>query len=137
MAHLDRPYEDWVRSVGSVPAQAMGLEGHGTLCSGSSADFVVFRGRCYSELMSRPQVRDEGARDWIQCAGGAVGWVGGWNVRVSSTACRARPRLIPLIPYTLSNHLFAAARPPGGQSRPADRRAASAVRAPGRPQRPT
>ncbi|KAL6782606.1 hypothetical protein ACKKBG_A07455 [Auxenochlorella protothecoides x Auxenochlorella symbiontica] len=55
MAHLDRPYEDWVRSVGSVPAQAMGLEGHGTLCPGSSADFVVFRGRCYSELMSRPQ----------------------------------------------------------------------------------
>lgn len=57
MAHLDRPYHDWARSVGAVPAAAMGLPpGHGSLAPGVPANFVVFRGRAYSELMSRPQV---------------------------------------------------------------------------------
>lgn len=74
MAHLDRPYEDWARSVTAVPAAAMrlGARGRGgtnleaagaapddtptgTLRPGGPADFVIFRGRCYSELMSRPQ----------------------------------------------------------------------------------
>jgi cytosine deaminase len=55
MAHLDRPYEDWVRTVTSIPAAAMRLPGHGCLEVGAPANLVIFRGRRYSELLSRPQ----------------------------------------------------------------------------------
>lgn len=56
MAHLDRPYGDWVRSVTATPANAMGLRSHGRLKVGGPADFVIFRARRYSELLSRPQL---------------------------------------------------------------------------------
>ena len=56
MAHLDRPYGDWVRCVTSTPADAMGLSEHGRLSPGMPADFIVFRARKYSELLSRPQL---------------------------------------------------------------------------------
>ena len=55
IGHLDRPYGDWPRAVTSVPWQAMRLPGGGCLHEGASADFIIFRGRRYSELMSRPQ----------------------------------------------------------------------------------
>lgn len=61
MAHLDRPYGDWPRAVTSTPANAMGLRRHCRIGVGLPADLVVFRGRRYSELLSRPQydrVRD-------------------------------------------------------------------------------
>jgi hypothetical protein len=58
MAHLDRPYGDWVRCVTAVPADAMGLgrRGAGRLAAGGPADLVIFRGRRYSELLARPQL---------------------------------------------------------------------------------
>ena len=82
IAHLDRPYGDWPCAVTSVPADAMmkhkmkmgDREGDKRSSSSSSnnnnnmmimacrlgvggpADFVIFRGRTYSELLSRPQV---------------------------------------------------------------------------------
>lgn len=55
MAHLDRPYGDWSRSVTATPANAMHLPTHGRLAPGLGADFIVFRARRYSELLSRPQ----------------------------------------------------------------------------------
>ena len=55
MAHLDRPYGDWARAVTSTPADAMGLAGRCRLAAGAPADLVIFRGRRYSELLSRPQ----------------------------------------------------------------------------------
>lgn len=55
MAHLDRPYGNWIRSVTSTPANAMKLPSHGRLAVGAPADFILFRGRRYSELLSRPQ----------------------------------------------------------------------------------
>lgn len=55
MAHLDRPYGDWIRSVTSVPANAMNLNNDCRLKIGGGANFVIFRGRRYSELLSRPQ----------------------------------------------------------------------------------
>ncbi len=55
MAHLDRPYSDWPLSVTATPADAMHLPRHGRLAVGGPADFVIFRGRRYSELLSRPQ----------------------------------------------------------------------------------
>lgn len=58
IGHLDRPtIGAWPSAVTSVPARAMGLEGLGvgTLAVGGPADFVLFRGRRYSELLARPQ----------------------------------------------------------------------------------
>ena len=66
MAHLDRPYGDWPQAVTSVPADAMRLPpGACRLAVGGPADLVIFRGRRYSELLSRPQHDRVG------------GWVGG------------------------------------------------------------
>ena len=57
IAHLDRPsLGDWPKAVTTTPAQAMGLgKTHGLLKEGGAADFVLFRGRQYSELFSRSQ----------------------------------------------------------------------------------
>jgi len=56
IAHLDRPYGDWVQCVTSTPANAMGLKQQGRLFPGGGADFIIFRARRYSELLSRPQL---------------------------------------------------------------------------------
>jgi cytosine deaminase len=68
--HLDHPVGDWPRAVASTPADIMRLHGAGILAAGGPADFVIFRGRSWTELLSRPEsdrivVRDgkEIARD--------------------------------------------------------------------------
>ena len=33
----------------------MGLDGFGTLAAGGPADFVIFKGRSWTELLSRPE----------------------------------------------------------------------------------
>lgn len=55
IAHLDRPYADWPRAVTTVPADLMGLGDAGRIGPGQPADLVLFKGRDYSELLSRPQ----------------------------------------------------------------------------------
>lgn len=55
IAHFDMPYGDWPRAVTSTPAQLMGLSNIGTIAIGQPADLVLFRGRSFSELLSRPQ----------------------------------------------------------------------------------
>lgn len=55
MGHLDRPYDSWPASICAIPADAMHLPAHGRLTVGGPADFVLFRARRYSELLSRPQ----------------------------------------------------------------------------------
>ena len=55
MAHLDRPYQDWATTVGSVPADAMHLPHHGRIAPGLPANMVLFKARGYSELLARPQ----------------------------------------------------------------------------------
>lgn len=55
IAHLDHPVADWPRAVTAVPAAAMGLDGIGVLEAGGPADFVIFRGRSWTELLSRPE----------------------------------------------------------------------------------
>ncbi len=55
IAHLDRPYGDWVRSVNQIPAKLMGLPTSDALTTGSSADLILFKARTFSELLSRPQ----------------------------------------------------------------------------------
>jgi cytosine deaminase len=55
VCHLDRPYGNWPRAVTRTPAEVMGLPGAGRIGPGLPADLVVFEGRTWSELLSRPQ----------------------------------------------------------------------------------
>ncbi|MGX8013348.1 cytosine deaminase [Mesorhizobium sp. ORM8.1] len=53
--HFDHPVGDWPRAVAATPAEVMRLDGAGTLAAGGSADFIVFKGRSWTELLSRPE----------------------------------------------------------------------------------
>lgn len=56
--HFDHPQDDaftWVRAVGADAAAAAGFGYTATIGVGQPADFVVFRGRNWTELMARPQ----------------------------------------------------------------------------------
>ncbi len=55
IAHLDRPYGDWCQAITLTPADLMGLPTVGRLDVGLTADLVLFKGRRYSELLSRSQ----------------------------------------------------------------------------------
>jgi cytosine deaminase len=55
IGHLDRPYTDWPRAVTTTPADLMGLADAGRIGPGQPADLVLFKGRNFSELLSRPQ----------------------------------------------------------------------------------
>jgi cytosine deaminase len=55
VCHLDRPYGGWPRVATSTPADLMGLAGGGRIGPGLPADLVLFEGRTWSELLSRPQ----------------------------------------------------------------------------------
>jgi len=56
IAHLDRPYTDWSRAATVTPASVMGLSNTGIIGPGTPADLVLYRGRGFSELLSRPQL---------------------------------------------------------------------------------
>ncbi len=53
--HFDHPVADWPQAVTSTPAKVMRLDGVGTLAVGGPADFIVFKGRSWTELLSRPE----------------------------------------------------------------------------------
>ena len=53
--HLDHPFGDWPKAVAVTPASIMRLDGAGCLNAGAPADFIVFRGRSWTELLSRPE----------------------------------------------------------------------------------
>lgn len=53
IAHLDTPYEDWIASVGKIPANLMNLPHLGKIALQSTADLIVFPARYFSELLSR------------------------------------------------------------------------------------
>jgi cytosine deaminase len=69
IAHLDRPYSQWPQAVTRTPAQLMAsaegtmagskmtgeMIGRGIIGEGVAADFIVFAGRGFSELLSRCQ----------------------------------------------------------------------------------
>jgi cytosine deaminase len=54
IAHLDRPYGAWHRTVTATPADIMGLP-VGRIEPGTVADLVIFKARTMNELLSRPQ----------------------------------------------------------------------------------
>ncbi|MBX3576936.1 MAG: cytosine deaminase [Rhizobiaceae bacterium] len=53
--HFDHPVADWPQAVASAPADIMRLPGLGRLAPGRGADFVIFKGRSWTELLSRPE----------------------------------------------------------------------------------
>ncbi|MGI0481063.1 cytosine deaminase [Geminocystis sp. CENA526] len=55
IAHLDTPYDDWIASVSKTPADLMGLPQFGRIGVNYPADFIIFKARFFSELLSRPQ----------------------------------------------------------------------------------
>jgi len=55
IAHLDMPYKDWPAAVTKTPAELMGLANVGKIGVGLPADLILFKGRNFSELLSRPQ----------------------------------------------------------------------------------
>jgi len=55
IAHLDRPWEDWPRTVTTTPADLMGLQNVGRIGVGLPADLILFKARNFSELLSRSQ----------------------------------------------------------------------------------
>lgn len=65
IAHLDHPFGDWPASVTAVPARLMGLAGRGRLTPGAPADLVLFAGRHWSEVLSRPEAERIVLRDGI------------------------------------------------------------------------
>ena len=54
IAHLDTPCANWIASVTTTPASAMGLD-TGKLTGGKPADLIIFPARYFSELLSRSQ----------------------------------------------------------------------------------
>lgn len=56
IAHFDHPVADWPKAALANPAAAMGLDGDvGRLAVGGPADFILFKGRSWTELLSRPE----------------------------------------------------------------------------------
>ena len=53
--HFDHPVADWPQAVTATPAKVMRLDGFGTLAAGGGADFILFKGRSWTELLSRPE----------------------------------------------------------------------------------
>lgn len=53
--HLDHPTENWIETVTSAPADWLDLADAGRLKVGDPADLVIFRGRSWSETLSRAE----------------------------------------------------------------------------------
>jgi len=53
--HLDHPVADWPKAVAATPAELMGLKNLGRLRPNAVANFNIFRGRNWTELLSRPE----------------------------------------------------------------------------------
>jgi cytosine deaminase len=55
IGHLDSVMGDWAPAVTSIPSSLIGVAKSGTFRPGMSADFQIFRGRGFSELLARRQ----------------------------------------------------------------------------------
>jgi cytosine/creatinine deaminase len=60
--HFDHPVADWPKTIGANPAKAIGIDA-GQLKVGSLADFVLCKGRSWTELLSRPESQRIVVRD--------------------------------------------------------------------------
>jgi cytosine deaminase len=64
LLHLDHPHGDWIGSATRTPADMMGLQERGRIAVGAPADLILFEGRSWNELLSRPE-----SRRVVLCAG--------------------------------------------------------------------
>lgn len=55
IAQLDSPHGDWIRSVTQTPAAWLGVEGLTQIEPGAPANLILFNGRNWNELLSRPE----------------------------------------------------------------------------------
>jgi cytosine deaminase len=55
ICHFDHPVGDWPNAMARTPGEIMGLGDCGRLAVGGPADMVLFRGRSWTELLSRPE----------------------------------------------------------------------------------
>jgi cytosine/creatinine deaminase len=55
--HLDHPFGEWPALVSRNPAAIMGMADRGVVRAGAPADLVIMEGRCFSEVLARPQNR--------------------------------------------------------------------------------
>jgi cytosine/creatinine deaminase len=55
IVQLDCPVGAWPAAVMRTPAEIMGMAERGGIRIGAPADLILFRGRDWSELLSRPQ----------------------------------------------------------------------------------
>lgn len=55
IAHLDHPFDDWIRAVTAVPAAIMQLPQFGHVARGKPADLIVLRARDFGEMLARFQ----------------------------------------------------------------------------------
>jgi cytosine deaminase len=53
--HFDHPVGDWPKTAATTPAEVMGMAEAGQLAAGGPADFIIFKGRSWTELLSRPE----------------------------------------------------------------------------------
>lgn len=53
--HLDHQFANWPRAISCVPASIMRRYGGGMISAGLPADLILFEGRNWSELLSRPE----------------------------------------------------------------------------------
>jgi cytosine/creatinine deaminase len=52
---FDHPVGDWPQAATATPAEVCGFTSRGRIGPGRPADLIVFRGRSWTELLSRPQ----------------------------------------------------------------------------------
>ncbi len=52
---LDHSGTDWPAIIGTIPADMMGLAGHGRIAAGGPADLILTRARSWTEFFARPQ----------------------------------------------------------------------------------
>jgi cytosine deaminase len=55
IGHLDNVMSDWAPAVTTIPSSIIGVTKSGTFRPGVRADFQIFRGRGFSELIARRQ----------------------------------------------------------------------------------
>jgi cytosine/creatinine deaminase len=60
--HFDHPVADWPKTIGANAATAMGIDA-GLIKVGGPADFVLCKGRSWTELLSRPEAGRVVVRD--------------------------------------------------------------------------
>ena len=68
--HLDHPFADAAALAGPVPAEIMGLSGHGAIRAGGPADLILMNAWGMDQVLARPQSDRIVVRDGVRLAGG-------------------------------------------------------------------